>query len=251
MWQSFDLAATEVDGGVERASQPAQVVRGDDQRLALVTQGAHRVVDRLLRPGVHGVERLVQQQEVRLLGQGAGQQRTLLLTARQLADLLPGEVRQAQAVEGRIGDLAVAPPRPGEPAEVDVAARQHQPLDADREAPVDLAALGQIRDPVVARADGVAVDADAPRGDRQQPGHRLQQRAFSRAVRADQGRASPARNTHAHAAKGGAVRAGVGHAQHIRQEGRSAVHRVGVPAARVREPGVVHGFRASTMVVTL
>ena len=69
---------------------------------------------------------------------------------------------------------------------MDVTTTDHQAAHSDREMPVDLAALRQIGDAVMARADRSPVDAHLAAADRQQPGDSAKERRFAGAVGADQ-----------------------------------------------------------------
>src|SRR5581483_155489 len=164
-----------------------QVVRRDDDGLALVAQRPEQVQQQCLGGRVHARERLVEQQHRAALRQRARQEDALLLAAGQLADLGAPLVGHSQPLERGERHLAVAPARAAEQPQVRLAPEQHHLLDRDREAPVDLAALRRVGDARPRRAvEGPAVERDGAAQARHEAKHRLEQRALARAVRPEQ-----------------------------------------------------------------
>ncbi len=57
----------QIQRAIEVGFEPAKVVRGDQQRLALALEAGEHLRDDLARFGVYGVERLIEQQEIGVL----------------------------------------------------------------------------------------------------------------------------------------------------------------------------------------
>lgn len=75
-------------------------MRGDQDRGAARQEFAQRAEQRVAADGVHAVERLVEEEYVGLLGDGAGQQDALALAAGEGAEAVPrpvGDPHQASA----------------------------------------------------------------------------------------------------------------------------------------------------------
>ena len=133
---------------------------GSDQRGdALSAQVVEDFQDRLLAGHVEAGQRLVQHQQLGLLGQGTRQEDPLLLTAGQFADLAFGEVGHADLRQRRLDHGPIAPARPAQQPDLADAPHHHHIADRDREAPVDAVALGHIADAdVPVRTAAVDVD---------------------------------------------------------------------------------------------
>ena len=89
------------DGDAARQRHRLFLVVGDDDEgdagaLLDVHQLELRVLAQLL---VEGAERLVQQQQLGLLGQGAGQRHALALAARELVRLAAGQLRELHQIQ--------------------------------------------------------------------------------------------------------------------------------------------------------
>lgn len=217
--------------------QPLEVVCGHQGGLALAAQPVEHTGDDLAAGGVHGAQGLVEQQQVGVLHEGAGEQGALLLPARELADLPIGQLGEPRLIEHLGHALPVGCPRPPQPAEVDVAPGEDEARDGDGEAPVDLTAPGQVGDPVVAGAHRPPIDADCPGLGPQQPRHCLEQGGLARAVRAHQGRAHPIANRETDGAHGGLGNAGVADAQPVEEQrvgARQGLSAATLPAATVQ-----------------
>ena len=111
-----------------------EVVGGDQDRAALgvpARRAAHAKRPRVGR--VHPGERLVEQQQVGVLGGGLGQQRALALASGEVAEAPPGEVLDPQQRQARRDEFAVALAEAPPPAEVAVAPHPHDVVGGDRE----------------------------------------------------------------------------------------------------------------------
>ena len=91
-------------------------------------------------------ERLVEQDDARLLRQRARQEHALLLSAAQLADLALAVVGDADPLQRLVHLALVLAAGDAQEAHVAVAAHHHHVLDQDREVPVDLLALRHVGD---------------------------------------------------------------------------------------------------------
>jgi len=135
-----------------------QVVMHHHDRPPFVAQSAQDVDDLAFAARIHPLERLVQNEQIRLLDQGAGQKHSLLLAARELADLPRGEVRHAHHLHRAACLEAFGTPGPPEPAEFTVSAHQHDIFDGGREVGIDPATIN-FYDNVDALLADLAVDA--------------------------------------------------------------------------------------------
>src|SRR5574341_1509619 len=109
-----------------------------------------------------------------------------------------------------------------EPAQMDIAAHHDHLPHRHREAPIDIAALRHIADLVMTFADGVAVDEDGAGRSLLQPGDELDQRGFTRPIRADQGDLLPLAYDEGDMLKRRMRRAGVAETETLDAQGRLA-----------------------------
>ena len=181
-----DNAPVQEHDAVETLGGHVQVVGRQEDGDAVTAQVVEDGQDGFLGGHVQAVERLVEQQQLRFLGQSAGQEDALLLAAGKLADLLAGKACCADTGQRgpRQGPIVAA--RPPQQANCADAAHHDHVLDCHREAPVDLGALRDVGDADVA-AGAVAEDVEAAAVGVQRPGDELEQRALARAVWPDDG----------------------------------------------------------------
>src|SRR5829696_3420006 len=137
-----DLVAVQQAHLVAGQVGQAQVVGGHDDRRPGRPQPGHRGQQQVLGEGVDPVERLVQQQQPRLLGDRPGQQDPLALAAREGAEPGRGPFGQADLGKGAGRGLPVGRPRPPDPADPRVAAHQHHLEGRHRELGVQGVGLG-------------------------------------------------------------------------------------------------------------
>jgi hypothetical protein len=172
-------------------------VGGHHDRPPLAGELAEDAQEPVVRDGVDAREGLVEQQDLALLGQRAGHQDALALTARELAELPPGVLAQADAVQQVEGEGAVGAAGPAQPAEARVATHQHDAERIDGEAVV---CGGVLRDVAGAaaqhRAAGVGKLAEQGPQQRGLPGTVRPEHADERAGgdverHADEGGAGP------------------------------------------------------------
>ncbi len=130
-----------------------------DHGLALGAQLRQQRYDRPLSRGVHPRERLIHQVEVGILHERAGKQHSLLLTARQLADLPPGEIRHADLVERLEGGLPLPGARTPQPAEPAIEAHHHHIEHVRGKIPVDRGTLGYVGHPLTHFRIGLTEEA--------------------------------------------------------------------------------------------
>src|SRR3990170_2342032 len=136
-----DYLPVQEDGVVEIGGDAGEVVSGDEERLALVSQPLEQVDEVVLGGGVQAAEWLVQEKEGGLLGEGAGHEGAALLGARELADATVRQVGHADGLQRLPGDVAIGGGRAAQRAEASIAAHEDDVEDGDGEAPVHLLGL--------------------------------------------------------------------------------------------------------------
>ena len=167
-------AAAEHDHPVAEPDRLAHVVRDEQHgEPALGADPVQLVVQQVAGHRVERAERLVHQQDLRVLGQRPGQRDPLPHAARQLVRPLVGEaaqVHQVQQVGGAAPPLGLGHPARAQ-RQLHVPGRG-QPREQGR-------LLEHERDPL-------AAGGDLAGGGGVEPGHQVQQRALAAAGRADQ-----------------------------------------------------------------
>src|SRR5215207_2241040 len=113
-----------------------------------------------MRRRVQAGEWLVQQEDVRVLGGGLGQKRPLPLSPREVAEAPVRQVVDAELLQSRGDQRAIAPIESAGPAEVAVATHPHDVRDGYRERGLDVEALGYEGDPPAAEPDGPRARTD-------------------------------------------------------------------------------------------
>ena len=157
-----DQVAVEQGDELEALRGGLHVVGRDEHGDARRAQTVEQLEHRLLGAHVDAGEGLVEQQDVRLLGERAGEKDALLLPAGELADRPPGEVGDAELLERAAHRLAVGRLRPLQRPQPAVAPHHDDVGDGHREAPVDLLALRHVGDGVGLVAGRAPVDEHPP-----------------------------------------------------------------------------------------
>ena len=141
--------------------------------------------DGLLSRRINPGERFVHEIELRILGQGPGEEDALLLTAGELADLASGVIGHAYPIERFQSRGTMRFCDAFEPADLPVAPHRHHIEGVDGKFPVHTFPLGHIADKVSLLSIGLAVDEHAPGSLGHEVEHGLDKRALARTVRAD------------------------------------------------------------------
>src|SRR4029453_13163873 len=161
--QQADLVAGEVGqaggGGGHADGRPSR------------PQPGHGGQQQVLGEGVDPVERLVQQQQPRLLGGRPGPQDPLARAPPHGPDRGRAPLAQANLGRGVGRGLAVGRSRPPHPADPRVAAHQHHLEGRDRELGVQGVGLGHVGDLAAGRPGGAAPHLDGPWGQGGQAEH--------------------------------------------------------------------------------
>src|SRR5690625_586339 len=155
-----DRAHVEYQQPVEVGAYGLQVVVDRDDGLAAGAQVPQDAHDRPLRHRVDAGEGLVEEVDVGVLHQGAGQEDPLLLAAGELAYLPVGVLLhrdRAECLPSRLVLLASGPP---DPAQVPVETHGDHVNRGGGEIPVDRSALGNVTHPVAHLPVGPAMDVD-------------------------------------------------------------------------------------------
>jgi hypothetical protein len=129
---------------VEPLNHAIQVVGGHDDCFPVVPEFFKQSKDGVLCGDVHATDRLVQEEQVRVLSQDTSQEGPLLLPARQFADLGPSMVQKVHAFQGPTHGCEILWARAATPADPRVPAHHHHIRDRDRKIPVDLLQLGEV-----------------------------------------------------------------------------------------------------------
>ena len=124
-----DASLVDDDDAVGVLAGLGQVVRGEEERAALLGLGAHRLPESAARQRIHAGRWLVEDQEIRIAGQSQGQAHALTLATGELVEGTLGELREVRALQelvggnrvsvhrsdqvDRVADLPVARHRPG------------------------------------------------------------------------------------------------------------------------------------------
>jgi zinc/manganese transport system substrate-binding protein len=167
----------------------AEVVGGDDHRLPRCPLLGDDLEDVLARHEVESGDRLVEQQDLGLLGQPLRHECPLPLTAGELVEGPLGEVAEAQRLQGAVDGGPVGGPEPPQQTRAGVAAHRHGLPDGEREPLADDRALQD-----VGHATGGRRYREATGTRWQQPGQRVEERRLAGAVRTDERRHGGARD---------------------------------------------------------
>ncbi len=167
---------------------------------------------------VDAVEGLVEEEQLRLLGQRPGQQHPLALPAGQDAEPVAGPAGQPDPVQGLVGGGPVGPARPADPADAPVTAHQHDLGHGDGELGVERVGLGHVGDAPPGPGRGGAEDLDGAGHGVDEAEDRLDQRALAGAVGPDEGQ-RPA-GCHLAGDPGQHRAAAVGDAEGVEPQGR-------------------------------
>lgn len=108
-------------------------VGGIEDDLAVVPPLVEEAEDAVVRLCIDARHRLVEEDDVGLLGDGAGDEGAALLAAGQLADLASGKGADAEMGQRMLDDVVVLGVRALEPAAARVAPHHHDVADGDGE----------------------------------------------------------------------------------------------------------------------
>ena len=160
----------------------------DQHDPALVPQLPQQLHDLILGLYIDAGEGLIQQDNLAVLGQGAGEEHALALTAGKLADLPLPVIQHVHPRQSLFDRLMIRCGGAAQKAHMTVTAHHHHILDQHREAPVDILGLRHIGDQALAHGfpDGPAEQSDFAlrRGHEAHDG--LEQGGFPGAIDPDQ-----------------------------------------------------------------
>jgi hypothetical protein len=173
-----------VDRGdlLEALRGAGQVVGRGDDGLAPERLGFEEVHQLLLRRRVDAGDRLVEQVDLGVRGQGPGEEHAPSLATGQPPDLDVALVGHADLLEGLRDRRPVSRAGAAKRPERRIAAHHDDVRDGHRERPVDHFGLRHVGDPVGLLPRRIAEDLDPALPWRQQPGHQLEHGALARAV---------------------------------------------------------------------
>ena len=163
-----DEAMVEEQDEVELAGGEVEVVGGDHDGDLGCAEVIEEVEGGIEGGDIHAGEGFVHEEDVRLLGEGAGEEDALLLPTGEVADGTAAQVGDAHLAQALVNDLTVMRGGGLEPT-LDIVTTHHDDVaNGDREAPVDFFALGDVGHAVLVVAEGEAVDEDASGGEGQE-----------------------------------------------------------------------------------
>ncbi len=131
---------------VEKFRHRFQIVMRRDDKIPGSREAPNRFAEQILRGLVQASERLVEQKDVCVLGQGTSQKSALLLAAREGANLPFGQVGKADCSQGVVDGLRIRFAETPPDAEAHVPAHLDHVARGYRKIPIDHAALRQIGD---------------------------------------------------------------------------------------------------------
>jgi len=182
--------ALEHDDAIEVAGHRAELV-GDEQNrgTVLVDEVHERVAKEPLRLGVDTRDRLVEHEELRLAGEGLGDQRPLTLPPGELRELAMAVCAQCDRIERVVDRPAIGRPWPSPPGTSGKPAGGDRLLDRRGEVGGELAPLGHVAEPAsLTEATGRGTEQlDSAVAQREQAEEQAQQRRLARAIGAHQG----------------------------------------------------------------
>ena len=169
----------------------------DDQRcrLQLGLDLPHDPRHVELRVWVEIRGRLVEEKEMRALGQGTRQQDLALLPAGEPSDRPTGQILNADGRKRGADSLPIPTRRPAQPADLSIKCRSHNIDNKKRGRGIEEQLLGHVGDacaqPMALACHGPSEDADLSGGCRQEPVNDFEERRLSGSIRADHRNALP------------------------------------------------------------
>src|SRR5687768_5912673 len=158
----------------------------DEEQLALVAERPEQLFEVVVIGFVEPGERLIEQEDMGVLGEGAGEKSALLLAPGEGADLPPLELFELHQLNRAIDSSVVCRRKRAPPTGPAEASHCDQPADGIREYPSTIFALGQIGELGIRPQDAMSVKAVLRGFQRQKPAQHLEQGAFAGAVGSDQ-----------------------------------------------------------------
>ena len=149
-------------------------------------QAVEHLGEHVGRGGVDAVERLVEDQQTGLLGDGPSEENPLPLAARQHAELVTGAMGQTDFVERSQRGGAVGATGSAQPPDEPIATHEHDLEHAHRELGIEHVGLGDVRDPGPGLLRRTTEHLEAAPAQRHQAEDRLDQRRLAGTVRTDQ-----------------------------------------------------------------
>ena len=181
-----DDATIQKDRTGEVDGQYTEVVGTNDRCLTGVGQPFEGVIDQLLCRYIDVVERFVEEHEVGVVGQSAGEHDALLLPAGELTDLAIGQMVDLHRRHRRPNAVVILARRPFEPPQMNVAPHHYDVAHVDRKSPVDGRALRYDGYAVQTAVCRVSVHVDRAAITNLESQDELQERGLSRPVRTDE-----------------------------------------------------------------
>ena len=158
---------------------------GHDHGLALVAEILQDAEDGVLRRGIHTTHRLVEEEEVGILGQDPCQENPLQLTAGKLPHMVLRMVEEIHALQRLPHSYPILGPRAASPTDARITAHHDDIGHAHRKVAVDVVELRQIAHHGSLTVGVGLMHEDVSRKHRDEAEDRLEQRTLASPVGAD------------------------------------------------------------------
>ena len=239
-----DLTGVKNKGMGEEGVDGLQLMMGGEDEVIFFRELGEGVAEVAAAFDVETIEGLIEEENVRLLRKGAGDEGPLLLAARELVDLAVGNGPKVHLLKGSVSFFAIAFPKGADGAKVWVAAHRDDFADLDREVALVVVELGEVGDFVTVLTEGVIAPGDGASGKGEEAREEADEGGFSRAIGTEKSNALSAGGLPVDLVEGafGAVVVGDGlkgegvrHPREVCEFGRSAVLQCGVAEGGNRE----------------
>ena len=197
-----DEGAVHEENGVEEFGHGFEVVMADKEEAAVGGEVGHDLSQHALGGFVEAGEGFVEQEDMGLLREGAGDVGALALAAAELEETAVLEVLEVEGGDGGIDNLIVERAPGAAFAEVRVAAEFDEAADGEGEGGVDGVGLGEVGNFVAAGAHGLPMPGNGAGMEGDEAGDAFEEGAFAGAVRPEEADAVAAADGKADIAQG-------------------------------------------------
>jgi hypothetical protein len=187
-----DLFLIEDESVGENLGHAFQLVVRSDDEVAAVGEINERVGEVAAAFDIESVEGFIEKEDVGFLGEGPGDEGSLLLTAGELVDLAVGNVTEIHGGDGFFGFGAINFTEALEMSEVREATHCYDVAHPDREVALMAIDLGKVSDFTTCLRDGIFTPLNGAGLLFEEPGEESDEGAFSGAIWAEESKTLPA-----------------------------------------------------------